>query len=89
MPLVALGPQKIVGTAQEFVDGRLHEQKCYGTFEDDMPETDFRFRILFVKHDGDFKMHAHEYSELVFVMGGRAIHITEIEEYELETGTRS
>jgi mannose-6-phosphate isomerase-like protein (cupin superfamily) len=86
MPLATLGSHQMVGTALEFVDGRLHEQKCYGTFEEDMPEIDFRFRILFVKHDGEFKMHSHEYSELVFVLGGRATHMTEIEEYELETG---
>ena len=76
----------MVGTAQEFVDGNLQEQKCYGTFREDMPEDDFRFRILFVKHNGDFKMHSHEYSELVVVMDGRATHRNEIGEYELETG---
>ena len=78
--------EPIIGTAHQFIDGRLHEQKCYGTFEEDLPEKDFRFRILFVQHNGDFKMHAHEYSELVFVFGGRATHVTEIEEYELEAG---
>ncbi len=76
----------VVGTALEYAQGRSHEQKCYGTFAEDMPELDFRFRIAFVEHEGDFKMHAHEYSELVFVMGGRGIHQTEMEEYALETG---
>ncbi len=86
MPLASLRQNHLVGTALEFTEGRLHEQKCYGSYADDMPEPDFRFRIAFVQHDGDFKMHAHEYSELVFVLGGRAIHRTEIEEYPLETG---
>ncbi len=86
MPLQPLNPAKAVGTALEFTEGRLHEQKCYGSFAEDMPESDFRFRIAFVQHEGEFKMHSHEYSELVFVMGGRGVHRTEIEEYDLETG---
>ena len=44
------------------VYGRLYEQKCYGTFAEDMPESYFCFRIAFVQHEGDFKLHAHEYS---------------------------
>ncbi|MBT7866606.1 MAG: hypothetical protein HN763_09665, partial [Opitutales bacterium] len=75
---------EVVGTALEFTEGRHYERKCYGSYAEDMPEQDFRFRIAFVQHEGDFKMHAHEYSELVFVMSGRATHVTEIEEHELE-----
>lgn len=86
MPTAAEASDQIIGAAHQFIDGRLHEQKYYGTFEEDMPEKDFRFRILFVQHNGDFKMHAHEYSELVFVFGGRATHVTEIENYKLEAG---
>lgn len=68
MKLKASGTADAVGTALEYTEGRLYEQKCYGTFAEDMPESDFRFRIAFVQHEGDFKLHAHEYSELVFVM---------------------
>jgi AraC-like DNA-binding protein/mannose-6-phosphate isomerase-like protein (cupin superfamily) len=77
---------EVVGTALEFTEGRHYERKCYGSYAEDMPDQDFRFRIAFVQHEGDFKMHAHEYSELVFVMSGRATHVTEIEEHELENG---
>lgn len=86
MSLATLHSQEIVGTALEFAEGRSYQRKCYGSYTEDMPEADFRFRVAFVKHDGDFAMHAHEYSELVFVLGGRATHLTEIEEYPLETG---
>ncbi|MEM9160192.1 MAG: AraC family transcriptional regulator [Verrucomicrobiota bacterium] len=88
-PNLQLSPypsDKVIGTALEFVEGITHEQKCYGTFEEDMPDPSFRFRVALVQHDGDFKMHSHEYSELVIVLGGRATHATEVEEYELETG---
>ena len=86
MRLASLDSYEMVGTALEFTEGRSYQRKCYGSYADDMPESDFRFRIAFVQHDGDFKMHSHEYSELVLVLGGRGIHLTEIEEYELETG---
>ena len=82
----SLNFNEVVGTALEFAEGRQHERKCYGSYAEDIPEQDFRFRIAFVEHDGGFKMHAHEYSELVFVLGGRATHVTEIEEHELENG---
>lgn len=64
----------------------MKEQRCYGTFREDMPDPAFRFNILFVKHDGAFKMHSHEYCELVIVLGGRGVHLTDYENYALEEG---
>ena len=86
MVAASLESNEVVGTALEFTEGRHYERKCYGSYAGDMPEQDFRFRIAFVKHEGDFKMHSHEYSELVFVLSGRATHVTELEEHELENG---
>jgi len=76
----------LIGVALEFSAGKLKEQRCFGTFDEDMPNRSFRFNVLFVKHDGGFKMHAHEYSELVIVMGGRGLHLTDYENYPLEEG---
>ena len=79
-------PGDLIGVALEFSAGKIKEQRCYGTFDEDMPNRAFRFNILFVKHDGEFKMHAHEYSELVIVLGGRGTHLTDAENYSLEEG---
>jgi AraC-like DNA-binding protein/mannose-6-phosphate isomerase-like protein (cupin superfamily) len=79
-------PSGLIGTALEFSAGKIREQRCYGTFNEDMPNRSFRFNILFVKHSGAFKMHAHEYSELVIVLGGRGTHLTDAENYPLEEG---
>ncbi|MEW6304217.1 MAG: AraC family transcriptional regulator [Verrucomicrobiota bacterium] len=77
---------ELIGIAWELSDGREKEQRCYGTFRDDLPDPAFRFNILFVKHEGAFKVHSHEYSELVIVLGGRGIHLTDYEDYQLEEG---
>lgn len=82
----ALQPDGLIGVALEFSAGKIKEQRCYGTFDEDMPNPAFRFNILFVKHSGAFKMHAHEYSELVIVLGGRGTHLTDIENHLLEEG---
>jgi AraC-like DNA-binding protein/mannose-6-phosphate isomerase-like protein (cupin superfamily) len=77
---------ELVGTAVEFSAGKLKVQRCYGTFAEDMPDQSFRFNILFVEHNGAFSMHAHEYSELVIVLGGRGLHLTDRENYPIEEG---
>jgi AraC-like DNA-binding protein/quercetin dioxygenase-like cupin family protein len=79
------GP-KLIGIAWELSAGQLREQRCYGTYRDDLPDPAMRFNVLFVKHDGAFKMHSHEYSELVIVLGGRGVHLTDYENYPLEEG---
>lgn len=79
------GP-KLIGVTWELSAGRVKEQRCYGTYREDMPDAALRFNVLFVKHDGAFKMHSHEYSELVIVLGGRGVHLTDYENYPLEEG---
>ena len=75
-----------IGRAIELVAGEPHQALCYGTYAGDMPDQSFRFRISFVEHPDNFRMHSHEYSELVVVLGGRAMHLTEFENHPLETG---
>ncbi len=77
---------ELIGIAWETHTGQPKEQRCYGTFDEDMPHPPFRFNILFVTHEGDFKMHSHEYCELVLVLDGNGQHITEQETYPLTTG---
>jgi AraC-like DNA-binding protein/mannose-6-phosphate isomerase-like protein (cupin superfamily) len=77
---------ELIGIAWEIDSGKLKEQRCFGTFREDMPDPSFRLNILFVKHDGSFKMHSHEYCELVIVLGGQGNHLTDSENYPLEEG---
>ncbi|MEW6304294.1 MAG: AraC family transcriptional regulator [Verrucomicrobiota bacterium] len=81
-----LHSERPIGSAVEMVGGRTREQVCYGTYQGDMPDQRFRFRIAMVEHADSFRLHAHEYSELCIVLGGRALHRTEHEDYPLETG---
>ena len=75
-----------VGVAVELVGGRARQQVCYGTYAGDMPAPGFRLRVAFVEHADSFKMHAHEYSEICVVLGGRATHLTDYENHPLEAG---
>jgi AraC family L-rhamnose operon transcriptional activator RhaR/AraC family L-rhamnose operon regulatory protein RhaS len=77
---------ELIGLTWELSAGRLKEQRCYGTYREDMPDPAFRFNVLFVRHDGAFRMHSHEYSELVIVLGGRGVHLTDYENHPLEEG---
>lgn len=76
----------VVGTATEFITGERKTTVCYGTYNGDMFDQSFRFRISFVEHNDEFQMHSHEYSELVIVLAGRAIHLTDVESHPLQTG---
>lgn len=76
----------LIGCATEFSGPKQKEQLCYGTFRRDMPDPAFRFNIIFVEHTTDFKMHSHEYAELVIVLGGRGIHLTDQGNHPLEEG---
>jgi mannose-6-phosphate isomerase-like protein (cupin superfamily) len=75
-----------VGTATEFVVGERKTTVCYGTYNGDMLDQSFRFRISFVEHNDEFQMHSHEYSELVIVLAGRAVHLTDVDSHPLQTG---
>lgn len=79
-------PGKILGTATELVAGQPRPQTCYGTYAGDMPDPRFRLRIAVVEHEDSFRMHAHEYSEICVVLGGRATHLTDYGNHPLETG---
>lgn len=76
----------LIGTATELVGQDRRVQKCTGTYRGDLPDPQFRFNVLFVQHDESFPMHDHEYSELVFVLEGRAIHGTDLEQYPVAQG---
>ena len=77
---------KIIGTAQERIEGKLQAQICRGTFADDVGDRDLPLRIMFVEHEGDFPLHGHEYAELVVVLAGEAEHRTEFETHRIERG---
>ena len=77
---------KPIGCATEFSGLKQRPQLCYGTFRRDMPDPAFRFNIIFVAHAADFKMHSHEYAELVIVLAGRGIHLTDHGNHPLEEG---
>jgi AraC-like DNA-binding protein/mannose-6-phosphate isomerase-like protein (cupin superfamily) len=76
----------LIGWATEFSGRQQREQLCYGTFRGDMPDPAFRFNIIFVEHASDFKMHSHEYAELVIVLAGRGLHLTDQGNHLLEQG---
>lgn len=86
MPRKASLPGKILGTATELVAGQPRPQTCYGTYAGDLPDPRFRLRIAVVEHADSFQMHAHEYSEICLVLGGRATHLTDYGNHPLETG---
>lgn len=51
------------------------------------PQKDFPFYIQYGHHDENMFLHSHaDFSELVFVLGGRATHIVNDEEYSIKKG---
>ena len=78
--------QPVIGTGIQLIGDRRIVHRCSGTFEGDLPDPDFRFNMLFVEHDEDFPMHGHQYSELVIVLGGSALHRTSTENYPIGVG---
>src|ERR1035441_7452686 len=76
----------LVGTAIESVVGRKDIATCHGTFAEDIPDSNYRLRISFGVHEGDFPTHRHEYSELGVVLGGSAVHVTPFHDHPLEAG---
>jgi AraC-like DNA-binding protein/mannose-6-phosphate isomerase-like protein (cupin superfamily) len=79
-------PGALLGTAKELVAGQSRPQPCYGTYAGDMPDPRFRLRVALVEHEDSFQMHAHEYSEVCIVFGGRALHLTDYGNHPLEAG---
>ncbi len=77
---------RVIGTAIQKVGPGEVLQACSGTYGGDLPDPDFRLNVLHVRHDEDFPLHGHEYAELVLVLGGRALHLTDVEEYPIEAG---
>jgi AraC-like DNA-binding protein/mannose-6-phosphate isomerase-like protein (cupin superfamily) len=77
---------RIIGAALEFRGGRASQKLCYGTYQGDIPDRNFRFNISVIEHNGSFPRHSHEYSELVIVLGGRATHLTDSGNHPLEDG---
>ncbi|MBI1371226.1 MAG: helix-turn-helix domain-containing protein [Phycisphaera sp.] len=78
--------QQTIGTAIQTVGDNRRVHVCTGTYGGDIPDKRFRFNILKCEHSEPFPMHGHEYSELVIVLGGRATHRTDFEDYPIAEG---
>jgi AraC-like DNA-binding protein/mannose-6-phosphate isomerase-like protein (cupin superfamily) len=78
--------RSIIGAALEFNGGEPVNKTCYRTYQGAMRDQSFRFNIAVVGLSESFKMHSHEYSELMIVLGGRARHLTDYGSHPLETG---
>jgi len=50
------------------------------------PESDFRLRVMRIKSHGAGRMHAHDFHELVLVLGGSARHMTTQGSYAISAG---
>jgi len=77
---------RITATAVEWNGAHAQERVYYGTYARDIPDRTFRFRISVVEHTYSLNLHHHEYAELVIVLGGRAIHLTEFEDHAVNDG---
>jgi AraC-like DNA-binding protein/quercetin dioxygenase-like cupin family protein len=76
----------VIGSAWEIGGNGAARKARFGTYRGDIPDQSFRFNIVFVEHSAPFPMHSHEYSELVIVLGGRGLHLTDSESYPIEEG---
>ncbi|HKS38709.1 MAG TPA: AraC family transcriptional regulator [Verrucomicrobiae bacterium] len=68
---------RITATAVEWNGAHTQERVYYGTYARDIPDPTFRFSINVVEHTYSLNLHQHEYAELIIVLGGRALHLTE------------
>ncbi|NJD01440.1 MAG: helix-turn-helix domain-containing protein [Ruminiclostridium sp.] len=55
-------------------------------FTDIINSLDFRFKVNILTLNGDFYIHSHEFCELLFVLGGSAVHVVDGCEYILKPG---
>lgn len=78
--------RRITATAVEWNGAHARERMYYGTYARDIPDPTFRFSISVVEHTYSLNLHHHEYAELVIVLGGRALHLTEFEDYPVNDG---
>ena len=76
----------VIGRATALLGDERRDHVCTGTFREDVGGRRFRFNILTVEHDAPFPLHGHEYSELVVVLAGRALHRTDLEDYPVLAG---
>ena len=77
---------RTIGTAVLRRKGGDGVQVCTGTYRGDLPSGGLPFNLMTVRHDRPFPFHAHEYAELVVVLGGESAHRTDVEDYPIATG---
>lgn len=53
---------------------------------DYFPDPAFPFRLVRREPQGPVPLHRHEFAELVIILGGSGVHVTEDEEYSISTG---
>src|SRR6267143_6923782 len=78
--------RRIIATAVEWNGAHARERVYYSTYARDLPDPAFRFSINVVEHTYSLNMHGHEYAELIIVLGGRALHLTEFENHQVNGG---
>ena len=79
-------PGRTIGTALQRDAGGERIQVCTGTYRGDLPSSGLPFNLMFVRHDRPFPFHAHEYAELVVVLGGASTHRTDVEDFPIAAG---
>lgn len=77
---------RITARAVERNGAHAGERVYYGTYARDIPDPTFRFSISVVEHTYSLNLHRHEYAELIIVLGGRALHLTELGNHPLNDG---
>ena len=55
-------------------------------FLDIVNESDFLFHIEFSLLNEDFQKHGHEFSELVIILAGEAVHVVDNQKFRLKAG---
>lgn len=86
MPRNASARGRPEGTEAELAGGQPGPKTNYNTYASDMPDLRFRLRIVVVEHKSSCQLHAHEYSEICVVLGGRGTHLTDYGNHPLEAG---
>lgn len=77
---------RITGRATELVRGRPCPITYDGTYRRDLPDPDFRFKVAMVEQSSEFRLHAHEYAEILIVLAGRGVHLSRGGRQPLEAG---
>ncbi|HXG47519.1 MAG TPA: AraC family transcriptional regulator [Methylomirabilota bacterium] len=79
-------PARITGSATELVRGQPRPITYDGTYRRDLPDPHFRFKVAMVEQSSEFRLHTHEYAEILIVLAGRAVHLGRGGRRPLEAG---